>query len=60
MTTADLLIPVRQLARGAGRFRFPAAKQLARVWRMGNKPSRLRDNLAAMRRAAQEYLALSS
>jgi hypothetical protein len=31
-----------------------AAKELARVWLMGNKPSRLRDNLAAMRRAASE------
>ena len=32
-----------------------AARQLARVWLLGNKPSRLRDNISAMRRAATEY-----
>ncbi|MCX5655842.1 MAG: hypothetical protein NTY65_14480, partial [Planctomycetota bacterium] len=31
-----------------------AARELARVWLLGNKPSRLRDNLAAMRRTASE------
>jgi len=36
-----------------------AAQELARVWLMGNKPSRLRDNLAAMRRAASEYRRLA-
>ena len=35
------------------------AKELARVWLLGNKPSRLRDNLAAMRRAASEYRRLA-
>jgi hypothetical protein len=31
-----------------------AARELARVWLLGNKPSRLRDNLTAMRRTASE------
>ncbi len=36
-----------------------AARSLERVWLMGNKPSRLRDNLAGMRRAVKEYRRLS-
>jgi histone H3/H4 len=36
-----------------------AAGELALVWLMGNKPSRLRDNLAGMRRAAGEYRRLA-
>jgi hypothetical protein len=36
-----------------------AARELALVWLMGNKPSRLRDNLAGMRRAAGEYRRLA-
>jgi len=34
------------------------ARELERVWLLGNKPSRLRDNLAGMRQAVQEYLGL--
>jgi len=36
-----------------------AAKAFTRVWLMGNKPSRLRDNLAGTRRAASEYRRLA-
>ena len=31
------------------------ARELERVWLLGNRPSRLRDNLRGMRRAAAEY-----
>jgi hypothetical protein len=36
-----------------------AMRELERVWLMGNKPSRLRDNLAGMRLAVQEYRRLA-
>ena len=36
-----------------------AARDLERVWLLGNKPSRLRDNLAGMRQAVQEYRQLA-
>jgi len=32
-----------------------AARELARVWRLGNRPSRLREHLAAMREVEAEY-----
>jgi hypothetical protein len=32
-----------------------AARELERVWLLGNKPSRLRDNLKGMRQAIQQY-----
>jgi hypothetical protein len=32
-----------------------AARQLERVWLLGNKPSRLRDNLRGMNQAVEEY-----
>ena len=36
-----------------------AARELQRVWLLGNKPSRLRDNLKGMRQATQEYRKLA-
>ncbi|MBM4018267.1 MAG: hypothetical protein FJ288_08045 [Planctomycetes bacterium] len=36
-----------------------AARELARVWLLGNKPSRLRDNVAGMRQAIREYRSLA-
>ena len=36
-----------------------ATQELARVWLMGNKPSRLRDNVRGMRQAVREYRRLS-
>ncbi len=32
-----------------------AARSLKRVWLLGNRPSRLRDNLSGMRRTLAEY-----
>jgi len=51
-------VPARRLRRW-GRDLRELADDFAALWRARNKPSRLRDNLRAMRRAAQEAEALA-